>query len=279
MTKLRLALIATALFISAAPTAFAARPGDTVLDTKGITYLESRNVIIAGSWKPEETITRGEFVEMVTTLLYEHDLNAGCFAELAAKPSVSYTKLFKEISLDDPRAVHLCVGLKTGIIHGNKDGTFRIDAPITVAEASQILYRAYDFGPLNRESAKGQPWYAQPMHDLQRAGMLPGNLYDIPLHRVTRMEAGELFLRMRTNETRLRQAGDLRVMRGASKPRTVTFTVTPVGEMSTPAGAGSLDVIDISCGDGDMAEDSPLGTMTVHARGIDWVIPVPVSRR
>ncbi len=278
MKLLHSALVVLPLLLGA-PSAFAATAGETLFDGRGIHYLESRGAIVADSWQPTETISRAEFVEMVTTLVYEHDLHAGCFADLASTKKSKYDMLFKEISLDHPLAVHLCVGLKTGIIHGNKDGSFSPEAKITVAEASQILYRAYDMGPLNRKSAVGKPWYAQPMHDLQVAALLPGKLYDTPLHRVTREEAGEMLMRMRGHETRLRQAGDLRVMRGASMQNPTTTTLTRVEDMSTPAGAADVDVIDISHREGNIRNDAPLGMVKVYARGIEWVIPRPVSRR
>ena len=300
MTLLRSALIVTAL-LAVTPTALAASQGDTVIDTHGMTthgvdYLESRHVLASNVWLPSGTITRGEFVRMVTSLVYEHDVNPLCFSELATQNPVKYRLLFREVSLQDPLAEFLCAGLKAGIIHGNVDGTFRADQPITVAEASQILYRAYDVGPLNRESLKGQAWYRQAMHDMKVAELLPGTLYDTPLHHLTLGEAGEIFVLLHDREQSLRQAGDIRLMRGATTDTpNISITVTPVGEQFngqqstsspttyifgvTPAGmltpAGTVVTVDVT----NHTSAAPLGYMTVWARGIEWTIPRPVSRR
>lgn len=283
MTLLRSAFLAIALVLFA-PSALAATQGDT-LDTKGMDYLESRHVLASDVWQPSEAITRGEFVRMVTMLVYEHDVNPTCFSQLATQSPVKYRLLFREVTLQDPLAEFLCAGLKAGIIHGNADGTFRADSPITVAEASQILYRAYDVGPLNRESLKGHAWYAQSMHDMQVAEVLPGKLYDMPSHKVTRGEAGEMFLRLRIREMSLRQAGDLRVMRGASlDSETVSTGTLPDAPVMMPLEDGIEDEPTTEADnqlirDMSASEEAPLGFVTVWARGIEWTIPHPVSRR
>lgn len=291
MTLLRSALLAIAL-LTCATGVQAASHGSTVMDTKaGMEYMESRKVLASDISTPGQQMTRGEFVRMVTMLVYEHDVDPACFSQLATQSPVRYRLLFREITLQDPLAEFLCAGLKSGIIHGNADGTFRAGDPITVAEASQILYRAYDVGPLNRESLKGQPWYAQPMHDLQVAEVLPGNLYDMPLHHMTFGEAGEIFLRLRIREMSLRQAGDLRVMRGAALNSEYVGS-TPAEPVMMPLEDGYEDPIEdamsdeeyirnipVSSHNEEMSDQALLGYITVWARGVEWTIPHPVSQR
>lgn len=266
-------LLVTILVTLGIPVASAAAPGETILDNQGTRYLESRDLIVASDWDARENITRAEFVEMVTNLVYPHDLRANCFKEIASEQPVKFERLFTEITLDHPLAVHLCVGLKTGIIHGNNDGSFRPGAPITVGEASQILYRAYALGPLDRKAVAGRPWYHQPMHDLQVAKILPGVLYDMPSHQVTNGEAAEMFYRLRNHESRLRVAGEQRLS-GKASFFEQTSEMTPVTEvLSQPQEFETIDAPVTKTG------DAPLGMVKVYARGVEWVIPYPVSRR
>ena len=214
---------------------------------RGLNYLEERQAI-SGVHDSMEHVSRADFVELVTTLLYQRDLNADCFKDLASELPVSYDRLFKEVTLNDPHAVHLCVGLKTGIIRGNKDGTFRGNDRITVAEAAHILYRAYDVGPLDRQGLPGQPWYFQTLWDMNRSGFLPSNFMDRPNHMLTIGEAAEMLIRLRSHEARLRSAGEYRLTHptfaSSATPRT-TF-VAPVEPVSTPVDATTMKSINLT---------------------------------
>ena len=111
------------------------------------------------------TMTRSDFMEAIATRLYparEHD---ECFAELVNSVRVNYDLLFRDVSIEAPTASSVCVGMRTGIARGYRDGTFRMEQPITTAEAALLLARI----SLTKSwlGVNGAPWYEPSMQAIR----------------------------------------------------------------------------------------------------------------
>lgn len=109
------------------------KPGEWYHDN--IAYLESLGLLkaYAGSFTPNQPITRAEFVELV----YNIGLLAGG----------EHNGSFTDVSADHPRYAVITAAGKAGLVNGynNGDGTFSFkpDATITRAEVVKVINNAY----------------------------------------------------------------------------------------------------------------------------------------
>jgi hypothetical protein len=117
------------------------------------------------------TITRLDFTLAVIDHFYAGENFNGCFRNIAPSQPVTYTHLFRDVPITAPYAKQLCVGIHVGLIDGKADGSFRLDEPITVAEASKVLAKAYGivYPPTY---FSGKPWYQAPMLAMRQHGAL-----------------------------------------------------------------------------------------------------------
>ena len=82
-----------------------------------------------GTFKPDNKITRAEFVTML----------------MQSRNIEKYTELpFSDVSSELWSADYIYSAYKAGYIDGYDDGTFRPDSPITRAEAVKIINKALD---------------------------------------------------------------------------------------------------------------------------------------
>lgn len=119
---------------------------------------------------PEGVLTRSDVLEALATRLYQARDHDKCFDDLVRSSvfsagTVSYELLFPDVSIESPTASSVCVGLRTGIARGYRDGTFRPDQPMTVAEVAVLLARV----SLNKSwlGVHGAPWYEPSMQAIR----------------------------------------------------------------------------------------------------------------
>ncbi len=99
-------------------------------------------------------VTRIDFVAaIVSRSVTQTDLDT-CFADLGVG---KFQLLFSDVPVNHPRAKELCVALKSGLVRGYADGTFRPNDWITTADASVLLVKMMGI-PAN-PVAKGETWY------------------------------------------------------------------------------------------------------------------------
>lgn len=220
---------------------------------RGVKYLQDKHVL-SENVIPALPVSRANFVEVVTKVVYPKDMDNNCFGDITSNPKKGFTKLFSDVGIDSPYAQTLCTAIKTGIVSGYRDGSFKPNNSIQIGEASKILYKAYAVGPLDRKGLPTHPWYDQPIYDLKMGGVLPPVLYDRPSKPVTVEAMGELMYRLKD------VADGLQLRQNLNANGTIQLLGT--GEMPLP-------VMNIGV--------SP--TVTVHARGIDMVIPRPLHQR
>ncbi|MDB4977871.1 MAG: N-acetylmuramoyl-L-alanine amidase [Candidatus Peribacteria bacterium] len=120
----------------------------------------------------EQPLTRAEALQMVVLEVYPYDSSFDCKKNLAPSLPVTYTHFFSDVSITDKNAVYVCEGIAFGLIRGNRDGNFRPDNSINIAEVSKLLAVAY--GTALPDSAKIRPlgWHWRYTEALKRKGVL-----------------------------------------------------------------------------------------------------------
>jgi hypothetical protein len=154
---------------------------------------------------PKAIITRGEFVKAVAKLVYPHDIADRCLQNLGTGLRKPYTKVFNDVTVFDNDAEYACVGLMNGFAKGDIDGNFRRGVAVKTAEASAMIYKAFDVGPLGRLNVPGAPWYSHFVWDMDVAGYLPEVVAHDPGHRLTWEEAGTMLLQVKDNAEMLQK--------------------------------------------------------------------------
>lgn len=117
---------------------------------------------------PNGRLTRAQFVDAVSTRLYDADAHDGCFGDLVLSEAYDYHLLFNDVSLDAPYASSICVPMRNGIVQGYSDGRFRPEKPVTVAEAAAVFG---DIGGLpladSNHVPRSWPWYQRYMNAMR----------------------------------------------------------------------------------------------------------------
>ncbi len=164
----KLLLVTSSLVLTAAP---------FVVSSQGYTdpaidYVTQQQIMLptsAGDFDGEGTVSRLEFTLDVVDRFYGDIGTEGCFDHLAPSSTARFTRLFRDVGVDEWFAPRLCTAMRAGLIRGNADGTFRPFSSINSAEAATILARAYGFP---RGTGTGIPWYAGSVESLRIRGAL-----------------------------------------------------------------------------------------------------------
>lgn len=101
---------------------------------KAVDYLKSYGIVSGysdGTFKPENNITRAEFVKMIVSAL---ELETG-----------NYTEGFSDVSGSDWFAPYVALAEHYNIVYGNENGEFRPNENITRQDAAVIAYRGAMF--------------------------------------------------------------------------------------------------------------------------------------
>lgn len=120
----------------------------------------------------EGTVSRVEFIAaLVSRSFWQSDLDY-CFQELGVG---EFSLLFKDVPVEHPYAAHLCVAMKSGLVRGYADSSFRPDQKISASEAAVIFSRMAGLEVL--PAKRGVVWYKPYMDAVRGMGMtmLPQN--------------------------------------------------------------------------------------------------------
>jgi S-layer homology domain len=116
-------------------------------------------------------VTRLELASAIATDLYGTEHDATCFMDIVYNVPAEYGKLFADVQKTDTNADTICMGMRAGYINGHHDGTFRPASPVNVAEASQMIGKAYDLYMPSLQPVKG-PWYGQALEAVRAHGVV-----------------------------------------------------------------------------------------------------------
>ena len=106
------------------------------------------------SFQPDVPLTRAAFTKIIVEQMFPASALDTCFAKLS--PS-KYNLLFTDVPRDAAYGRELCLAMRSGLVRGYSDGSFRPDQRINFAESAKILSRAFN---LLQASEMGQtdPW-------------------------------------------------------------------------------------------------------------------------
>jgi hypothetical protein len=142
-----------------------------------------------GSFKPDKTITRGEFTKIVIGSIYEETIIQSCDAK----------NVFTDLELNNSFTKYICIARLNNIISGFSDATFRPDSEIEFQAAAKILANSFSMEPdLSQvsDTDKLKPYIIR-----------MGEKKAIPLtiktreQKLTRGELAEMIFRIKTADT------------------------------------------------------------------------------
>ena len=147
-----------------------------------IDYLREKGIVQGyddGTYKPDNTINRAEFMKIVMGEKYSDELSsdlADCFDDVGK----------------DWYAAYVCLAKNKGVISGYPDGEFRPAQNISFVEAAKILANVYglDLGE------DGSNWYEKYVEALQENGYIPDSVNALSKP-ITRAEMAELIWRIK----------------------------------------------------------------------------------
>lgn len=154
-----------------------------------ITYVESNAIVNGfsdGSFKPENFITRGEFLKIIiNTYFNKPDL-----------PNCNNPR-FNDVDLNNQFKDFICFATTKGIINGFADNTFRTDNHIEFGAAAKIIANTFEMNPdlsLINQREKFKPHIIR----LGEKMAIPTSIKYIE-QELTRGEFAEIIYRIKTN--------------------------------------------------------------------------------
>ncbi len=170
-----------------------------------IAYVKAQGIVSGysdGTFKPDQTINRAEFVKIVTgarkdIYLLENGQEPSWLSHCFDDPS---TKPFSDITPDMWFGKYVCAASEVGTIGGYPDGTFRPSHTINFVESAKILGNAYGMGSLAIDAPAQDPWFKPYATALGDAHVIPTsiNAFD---QQITRGEMAEMIYRLQAGVT------------------------------------------------------------------------------
>ncbi len=140
--------------------------------------------------------TRAGFVSMIVHRLYNDVTIDTCYWSLASELPPEFTLVFTDVPTTHAYGKEICVAFQNGIIRGYGDGSFRPNAPVSFAEASKMISRAYALHPWpDVAAATSNPWFDVYVRTLDAQGAIPESVRTFD-QRMTRVVAGEILDRL-----------------------------------------------------------------------------------
>lgn len=149
-----------------------------------IAYLKEKNVTKGyadGSFKPDRTVTRAEFVKMLVVLRDPSD-NGAC-------------EPLKDVKKKDWFYAPVCLAMQEGIVKGGDDGLFRPGDNVTLADASVMLARAYAL-----QTTDTKRWYEGAIRALAAKKAIPSDI-EAAFMTLTRADVAEMLWRLQVDVT------------------------------------------------------------------------------
>ena len=154
--------------------------------SEAVGYLYEQGIVEGyedGSYRPDATINRAEFMKIVMAERYADELenaSSGCFSDVHSEWFAGY----------------VCLGKAKGIIDGYDDGTFKPEQTISFVEVAKILSNVYAL----EQGDDGENWYEKYVHALQNKAYIPSSVGSLS-QSVTRGEMAELIWRIKEEKT------------------------------------------------------------------------------
>lgn len=131
-----------------------------------------------GTFGPKKEINRAEFIKLLFA------------AKSDSEPAGS--ECFVDVPADAWYGPYVCAAKRRGIVHGYRDGTFRAEQPVNIAEAIKMITLAYGRTVTTAEASE---WYEPYTESLDRDGILSRSSY-LPWDELTRERAADVIHRV-----------------------------------------------------------------------------------
>lgn len=186
-TSIFIALILAMSFLSFQTVGATFSDADGHTNATAINYLQSQEIVTGyddGSFKPERSINRAEFVKTIVGSLSdfsETELN-NC--------KINY---FTDTDANAWYSSYLCYAKEKNLIDGYPDGTFKPEQLVNFVEASKIIANAQDLGVTEELTV----WYEGFVEALENNFAIPSTVQTFSSN-VTRGEMAEILWRLKT---------------------------------------------------------------------------------
>lgn len=236
MKNIASALVAPLLLLSVAPGALAADVTMVAVSAPDVAveFVLSEKImqnLEDGQFHPEQAMSKSDFIVMVVDRFYGYDSLDTCYMNIAPKLPPNFTHLFTDVPTTSWYAKHVCLGMFTGLLSGNNDGSFKPLKGITNAEASVIISRTYGltYPTLRPTNLK---WYETPMWVLRQEGALPSKID--PAAMMTRGQVAKMLYALRTQQRFPAESTFTHAPAATIAPMmTPAFTAAPAGTTTT----------------------------------------------
>lgn len=182
------------------------------VNANAIAYVKAEGIVEGyadGTYKPDATINRAEFVKILAASSYSAEEIYDCplHGDMGT--------VFSDVSGDTWYISYLCTARSHDVIIGYPDGTFRPGDAVSFVEAAKIITASYSIGEpaLNcsgpdgyeicaGHAAMGDIWYTRHITALADRHAIPVTVSS-PYHEVTRGEMAEMIWRLKAGITDL----------------------------------------------------------------------------
>lgn len=169
-------------------------------------YLKDNSIVSGypdGSFKPDKTINRAEFVKIVAGSTATKTELDNCTAHYANQGDYMIN-LFSDVTFamvggNAPEWYfdYVCIGKLNAFIGGYPDGSFRPANEINFVEAAKIVLEA-----AGTQTTETDPWYQRYVMELGNRNAIPTSLVRFD-QKITRGEMAEIMYRLRAKVTNL----------------------------------------------------------------------------
>ncbi len=126
---------------------------------KPVEFFRRLNVIKGtsdGLFRPDDYLTRAEFVAIMTNRLFLHGRDENCVQRhLNTGAREVY---FPDVTVDTRNAVDICIARERQLVIGYPDGMFYPDKPVSFVEAAKVICRVFAL-KVRSQSLRDSEWY------------------------------------------------------------------------------------------------------------------------
>jgi uncharacterized secreted protein with C-terminal beta-propeller domain len=152
--------------------------------SEAVEYLKDSGVVEGygdGTYKPENTINRAEFVKIIILSGDEAPEGANCFPDVK----------------DEWYAGYVCKAKSLGLVEGYPDGDFKPERPINFVEAGKIVSEGLS---LEVDESLTDEWYHGYVDSLESENAIPPSVATFDEY-ISRGEMAEMIWRIKTGQT------------------------------------------------------------------------------
>ncbi len=168
-----------------------------------IEYLRTNNIVkgyLDGSFKPNQEMTRAEFVQLVTNPFFLNaDLTNDCLeTNTQTDKSAKVKVFFPDVKADDWFATAVCIAKLRNIIRGYPDGTFKPNEKVSFVEAAKMVASVFAV-QMDKQSVGDEKWYTIYIQQLDAHKAIPSTIKRLTQN-VTRAEMAEMVYRLKADD-------------------------------------------------------------------------------